>query len=324
MEQLMEGSRTLEIAARVTPKRGGAQPLLLKDTQVLPAEAGEQERDASKFDAQVQGGFYAGEGEYHVELAVIGSGPRVCRKQWDVEVKPQKGAAAVLPPGTAVAFSQLGLPRLGRRDASLTIFLHASSEQRNPVLLYSVAAILDRMPFRRVQVVAFSLDQRKELLREDLTGRDGFGRLAEALNGYSPATVSYGVLQDPAGHRDFLWKLLAKEGLRTPSDDLVLFAGYSTLDDSHVFAPPACGEGKPAYVYLEYALPARRQPRRLDPARRRMYGMASDLPTLPVTPDAISRVTRACSGKVFPIYSPMDLAAALQKIDEGLGGPALH
>jgi hypothetical protein len=335
MEQLIEGSRALEIVARVTPKRGGARPLLLQDREALPAEAGKQEGDASKFDAQVQGGFYAGEGEYRVELAVIGSGQRVCRKQWDIEVKPQKGAGTAIPPGTAVASSQIGVPRLGDREGSLTIFLNANLEQRNPVLLESIAAILERMPFRRVQVVAFSLDQRKELLREELTGKAGFERLADALSGYNPGTVSYGVLQDPAGHRDFLWKLLAKEGLRAPPDDVVVFAGYSTVDDSHVFVPPACteGSGKPVYVYLEYALPAHGRSRAPGLNRRRMRGGMpglgeprqgpwGDVPNAatmqPVTADAISRVTRACSGKVFPIYTPADLAAALQKTDEGL------
>jgi hypothetical protein len=37
-------------------------------------------------------------------------------------------------------------------------------------------------------------------------------------------------------------------------------------------------------------------------------------------PDAISRITRACSGKVFPIHSPEDLAGALQKTAELLRG----
>ena len=36
----------------------------------------------------------------------------------------------------------------------------------------------------------------------------------------------------------------------------------------------------------------------------------------PEMPDAISRITRACSGRVFHIHSPDDLASALQKTDE--------
>ena len=332
VEELIEEPRTLEIVARVTPKRSGAQPVLLRDIEPLPAEAGKQERDASKFEAQVTGGFYLGEGAYRLELVVAGGGLRVCRKQWDVEVKPQKGVITALPPGGVAAASRVSLPRLESRGGNLTIFLHASVARGNPVLLESVAAILERMRFHRVQVVAFSLDQRKELLREDVAGTADFQRLAEAVQGYNPATVSYDVLKDPAGHRDFLWKLLAKEGLRAPPDDIVMFVGYATFDDSHVFVPPACSAGtrKPVYVYLEYALPGRARSRTPALARRRMRGVPptgeprqgpwADLPAVaglqPVLPDAISRATRACSGKVFPIYSPSDLASALEKTDE--------
>ncbi len=336
MQEFLEEPRALNIVTRVTPKRAGARPVLLKDTEALPAEAKEQQ-DAAKFDAQVTGGFYVGEGDYHVELAVTGSGGRVCRKQWDVEVKAHKGASTALAAGQAAAVSQIELPRVGGGDGSLTIFLLAGSGRENPVLLESVAGILDRMPFRRVQVVAVSLDQHKELLREDVAGGADIRRLAEALNGYNPAVVSYGVLQDPAGHRDFLWKLLAKEGLRTPPDDLVVFAGHSTFDDSHVFVPPACADRShsPHYIYLDYAVPGRRRARPAGPGPgRRMRGMpradvggvrpgpwpdVPDAATMqPVLPDVVSRVTRACAGKVFPIYSPADLASALQKTEEVL------
>ena len=330
MEQLIEEPRSLEVLVRVTPKRGEAQPLLLKDTATLPAEAAEQGRAASKFEAHVWGGFYIGEGEYRIELVAAGSGQRICRKQWDIELKPQKSVKPALSPGEVAAHSQIDLPRLGGRTGSLTIFLDAGADRGNPVLLQSIAAILDRMPFRRVQVVAFSLDQHKVLVRQNVTDAAGFGQVAEALHGFNPAIVSYGVLQDPAGHRDFLWKLLAKEGLRAPPDDLVMFVGYSTFDDSHIFVPPACTDGsqKTVYVYLEYALPGRAR------LHRRVRGMPgpgepppgpwTDLPEVatmqPVMPDAISRITRACSGKVFPIYSPADLASALQKTDELLSG----
>jgi hypothetical protein len=39
-------------------------------------------------------------------------------------------------------------------------------------------------------------------------------------------------------------------------------------------------------------------------------------PMQPEMPDAISRITRACSGKVFHIHSPGDLASALEKTGE--------
>ena len=144
------------------------------------------------------------------------------------------------------------------------------------------------------------------------------------------------VLKDPAGHRDFLWKLMATEELHAPPDDVAMFIGYSTFDDAHVFVQPSCSSEtrKPVYIYLDYALPFRGRSRTPAPGRQRMRGLPppvaagqdpwADLPGLarvqPVMTDAISRVTRACSGKVFPVYSPADLAAALGKTDQMLSG----
>jgi hypothetical protein len=330
-EQLTEAPRRIDVLVRVTPKQGGAEPLLLKDSGTLPSGPEDQDRAVSKFEAQVRGGFYLGEGEYRVELVAIGGGGRVCRKQWDVDLKPRKGVRGGLAPGRVAALSQIGLPRLGEGAASLTVLLHAGAAKESPLLLQSLAAILDRIPFRRVRVVVFSLEQHKELLRQEVTDQAGFGRVAEAVGNYNPAVVSYGVLRDPAGHRDFLWQLLAKEGLRAPPSDAVLFLGQSTLDDTHMFVPPACAEGsqKTPYVYFEYAYPGRVRSRMpgAGPGRRRVSQMPDilqpapdawpDLPQpgsmLPVLPDAIARVTRACAGKVYAIYSPADLISAIEK-----------
>jgi hypothetical protein len=319
MEQFTGQQRALDVLVRVTPKRAGDQPLLLRDIGRFPAGSGEPGLDASKFEAQLQGGFFLGEGEYHAELVLIDAQQRVCRKRWDLELKPHKALETALSPGRLAAFSQLDWPHLGARAGSLTVFLHAGSPDSNPVLLESLAGILERMPFSRVQVVVFRLDQHKELLRQNVADAGGFRRVAQALKDYNPSTVSYGILQDPAGHRDFLWQLLAKEGLRVQPADAVLFVGYSTLDDSHVFVPPACTDGsrKTVYAYFDYAPPSRR---RLPPREGPWAGLPRARPVQPELPDAISRITRACSGRVFHIHSPDDLASALQKTDELLHG----
>jgi hypothetical protein len=336
MRQFTDRPRPLEILVRITPQRSGAQPLLLKDVRTFPDGSGEQGRDASKFEAQIRGGFFVGEGEYHAELVLIDGLERVCRKQWDLELKPHKDVETPLPPGGVAALSQLDWPHLGARPGSLTVFLHAGSSQSNHIMLQTLAAILDRLPFSRVQVVAFSLDQHKELLRQNVADASGFLRVAEALRDFNPSTVSYGVLKDPAGHRDFLWQLLAKEGMRAQPADAVLFAGYSTFDDAHVFVPPAPAQGarRTVYAYLDFAQPSRRRSPMSGFARGRMRRLPGadypidepweDLPQggpmQPEMPDAISRITRACSGKVFHIHSPGDLASALRKTGELLRG----
>ncbi len=324
MGQFAGRESTLEVLLRVTPARAGAQPLLLKDAGKLPASSGGEKRDATKFEAQVQGGFYVGEGPYHAELVLTDSDKRVCRGQWDLELKPRKGVGTALAPGQLAPLFQLDWPTLETRSGSATILLHAGLPAGNPVLLASFAAILDRMPFRRFRAVVFSLDQHKELLRQNVGDAGGFRRVAEVLRDFNAATVPIQVLQDRAGHRDLLWHLLAKESVRAEPSDAVIFVGFSTFDDSHVFAPPACADGsrKALYVYLDFAPPGSR---RIPPpgiGRGRARGpLAGDYPRAGAEmPDVLTRIARACGGRAFHIHSPEEFATALRKTAELLRG----
>jgi hypothetical protein len=324
MKQFARREMSLGVLVRVTPKLGGGPALLLKDSGALP-KPDEEAGDTSKFQAQLQGYFYLGEGAYHAELVVSDGERRVCRKQWDLELKPHKVEGAALAPGRLAALSQLEWSPREAGAGSATVFLHAGPPRGNGVLLASLAAVLNRMAFRRVEVVVFNLGQHKEVLRTELGDADGFARVARALDEANPSTVSYQVLQDPTGHRDFLWQLLAKETLRAEPPDVVLFMGYPTLDDSHVITPPACADGtrKTQYAYLDFAQPGGRTLRFAGPERRRRRGppdtgLRPPSQAMPEMPDAISRVARACSGKVYPIHSPDDLAAALRKLEERL------
>jgi hypothetical protein len=314
MGQFTAPKRDFGILVRITPRKpAGAQPLILKDLGTFPSDSGEANRDPSKFEARITGGFMLGEGEYHADLMLVDSEERICRKKWDLDLKSGKLAKTALAAGQLTALPEVDWPHPGARAGSLTVLLNASQTRLNPLLLDSLCGIVDRMPFSRVRVVAFSLDQHKELIRQDVADADGFRRVAEALDNFNPATVSYSVLKDPAGHREFLWQLLAKEELRAEKPDAVLFLGYPTIDDAHVPVPPACAEGttKTVYAYLEFEPfggPAAKLLDRGSILRRRGPP--------PQMPDAISRVTRACSGKVYHIYSPGDFDSALQKTDE--------
>ncbi len=325
MGQFTASQRGLAALIRVTPQHAGARPLLLKDFAKFPERSGEQGRDPSKFEAQIPGGFFLGEGQYRAELVLADDQHRVCRKAWDLELKPHKAVNAVLSPGQLQAFSQLEWPHLGARAGSLTVLLNAGKPTENRVLLESLAGILEQMAFGHVRVVAFSLDQRTELLRQEVAGAADLRRVEEALNGFNAATVSYDVLRDPAGLGKFVARLLAQEEAPAPGH-AVLFLGYPALDDSHVPAPEACTDGshKVLYAYFDFAPPPPTLVRRERPPeasmRRHRGGWAEPVPMARLMPDAISRITHACSGKVYHIGSPNDLAAAIQETDQMLPG----
>ena len=324
MGQFTASQRGLAVLIRVTPQRAGARPLLLKDFAKFPERSSEQGRDASKFEAQIPGGFLLGEGQYHAELLLVDERQRVCRKAWDLELKPHKAVNAVLSPGQLLAFSQLEWPHLGARAGSLTVLVNAGKPAGNRVLLESLGGILEQMAFSHVRVVAFSLDQRKELLRQEVAGAADLRRVEEALDGFNAATVSYDVLRDPAGLGKFVARLLVQEEAPAAPGHAVLFLGYAALDDSHVPTPEACTDGsrKALYAYFDFvpAEPVRRERPPEASMRRHRGGWAEPVPMARLMPDAISRITHACSGKVYHIASPNDLATALQETDQLLPG----
>ncbi len=324
MGQFTASQRGLAALIRITHQHAGARPLLLKDFAKFPERSDEQGRDAWKFEAQIPGGFLLGEGQYHTELVLADDQHRVCRKAWDFELKPHKAVNSVLSPGQLLAFSQIEWPHLGARAGSLTVLLNAGKPDGNRVLLESLAGILEQMAFGHVRVVAFSLDQRTELLRQEVAGAADLRRVEEALNGFNAATVSYGVLRDPAGLGKFVARLLAQEEAPAPGH-VVLFLGYPALDDSHVPAPEACTDGsrKALYAYFDFVPPPTSVRRERPPEasmRRHRGSWAEPVPLTRVMPDAISRITHACSGKVYHVASPNDLAAAIQETDQMLPG----
>jgi hypothetical protein len=294
------------MTVRIAPKRPGGQPLLLRDSGTVPAAPAEKSPKTSKLEMRVDGSFYLGEGEYHAEMVLADAERRVCRKEWEIKLKSHKHVATALGSGQLAALSELRWPRPGTRHGRLTILLHAGAPRWNAPLLESLAGIVEHTGFGQVRVVAFSLEQHKILLRQELASGRDFRRLAAALREFNPATVPYDVLQDPTGHRDLLWQLLAKEEVETEPADAVLFIGAPSLDDRHVFVPPACADGSRKTVYAYFAFPR---------PYRRSRPVTPFVRLQPDLPDAISRVTRACSGKVYYIHSPADLFSALEKVN---------
>jgi hypothetical protein len=323
MAQFASGEGALRMQLRITPN-GGGEPLLIQQKGELPSPAAGQDWNPSRADAEVRGYFYLGEGEYQADLTMTDSRSRVCRKHWTIELKPHKGVTTPLAPGRLAEVGDLGLRRAPSGEGSLTIFLHAGAARATPVLLASLGAVLERSPFERVEVVVFNLEQRKELLRETISGAESFRRVAQAMEGFNPGTISYQILKDPTGDREFLWGLMAKETRRPQPPVAALFMGFTTLDDPHVFAPPAAKEDarKIRYAYFDYGQLSRG--RRLGPMpggpRRGRPPGAIGVPRRVVAqmdlPDAILRVVKASDGKVWRIHSPADLAAALQKASE--------
>ncbi len=333
LSQVDPQAARLRLIVRITPKQEGGRPLILKDTWTLPGETMDG-RHAPKADIEIRDEFYLGVGEYRAEMELSDERQRVCRKSWDLALKPAGPPSTALEPGQLAASSELDWPRPGPRPGRLTVFLNAGSRRDDQTLLASLAGIVESLPFRELQVVAFSLEGRKELLRKEVREARDFSEVAKALRESNPSTVSYDTLQERTGYSDFLSRLLAAQSLHSERPGVNLFLGFPTFDDSHLAAPPECRAGSgTVYAYLLYPAPPLER-RALPPAGRPLPERSTDqeraiesrqatlsdeyMQMHPAigSPDAISRLTRACSGKVFYIHSPADLAAALAKVQE--------
>ncbi len=314
-------SRDIVTFLRLTPEFPGAQPMILREQATVPQQ--DPNAKLSKLEAELPGRFFLGEGKYRAELVVVDRQLRFCRRDWQVEVRPHPEVKSPLTRGQ-VSDGRVDDWRATNADSAagsrkVSILLDVGGANWNPVLLDSIAGLLGRLPFREVRLVAFSLRQHKELFRESAFAPAGFERIQQVLEKQNQATVSYKVLEDTTGHRDFLWQLLQKEKLRKDPSDMVLFIGANTLDDAHPIVPSFCSDGSknPLYAYFDYRpWPKSQAPRRRNPFLTGSLAPIVEPTRSPEAPDVIGRLTRACSGKVFSIHAPQELASALEKTEE--------
>jgi hypothetical protein len=257
------------VFTKITPAGGGhASTFLLAEYQPANVSPGE-----SNFDLR---GFYLlGVGRYLVESALRDGRNRICRKQWQVEVKGPRGPHPVpsaLPPGAVRQFSVLSGPDTRRPGNGppirLSVLLNAAafSARRTVlrptdrlVLLNALTALVERLPAGSVRLVVFSLEQQQEVLRRDGFDLSALDKVAEALDALQLAGVDVHVLQKPLGHVEFLTGLVNRE-LRAPAPaDTVVFLGPTSRYGNRI---PAIALEKPAgpkprFFYVQYQGPRR-------------------------------------------------------------------
>ncbi len=286
--------------------RGSPAKLFLIDPSTVKAE----------FD--VSGAFFVGEGRYHVDVLVVDSQHRTSRRQWKIEVthRQQAKVPVVLPAHTV---SPLNVPlwdgpQAGGEGLRLTVLLDAAPLNIRPVrsrvgratppdgmafklrawdqafLLQFLSSLLQKTPCKSVRLVAFNLDQQREILRADPFVPYGFASLQEAFRDLELGTVSVQVLKQRQGWAQMLADLTNQELIAPEPSDAVIFLGPSTRwwqkISNEMLKPRETRQ--PRFFYFEYA--------------------SSELP------DAIGYLTKARDGTVFKIHSPHELGQAIEKM----------
>ncbi|MDR3701787.1 MAG: hypothetical protein P4L56_19215 [Candidatus Sulfopaludibacter sp.] len=363
MAQFSGPGHSLTVVTRIAPG-DSLPPVFLMDTLRLPPVP------PTDLEGVAGGGFFLGEGHYQVSWVLADDRGRTCHSDWPIAAELARGDRAsklLMPPNTVAALSLHSSPAAGRHPDSvapmrLTVLLDvaplaigrsslASSDQ---VFLYgALSALLDRIPATSVRLVAFNLEQQKELFRRDGFTLASLYRLAGTLNELQLAKVEYQTLQSPTGYLDLLARLINQELRAKPPSDAVIFLG--PRERFHQNLPPAALDknpsGTPRFFFLPYlapgALPAQADSSSgsgVDDWRGGRGGRgipnpgvdASSAPPpllsggsitdpnatrdiVPSAPaglrDTVSLAVRQLKGKVIAIRTPAEFAKAIEQIE---------
>jgi hypothetical protein len=293
---------TLQAFIRIKPQDG--QAVLMKEEFDVPSRPQQRsaEPNSVKLDdmsISMSGWFAVGEGSYSVEMLLTDPQHHTSRKAWAFKAGKRDQArtlASALKPGEVAPPS--AAPWSGKLDSKgmrLTVLLHVDSYGAETmawyraIVLQSLTSLLNQTPCREVRVVAFSLDQAREIFREERFDADGFTKLSDALEHLQMGTVAYQALEKRAW-QEFLIKVVDEEAATKEPADAVIFLGSGTHFDG---APP-----KPALHDIEGS-----------PVHFFDFRYFSDR-----VPDGVSRLTKSLNGSLFEIDSPGDLDQAIRKM----------
>jgi hypothetical protein len=295
------------IYLRVTPDSG--TPVIL--TQSFEISPIPQDRRAKidikqlkRLQLSMSGAFAIGEGRYKAEVLMVDKQQRTCRKEWKFQAQKQNPHAVprALEPGTVqplIADDWDG--KLDGQGIRLTVLMHVIPMNPNSAKLYawdrgfllqSLTSLLKQLPCQSVRIVAFNLDQQREIFRQDSFDAEGFAELTKTLQKLELATVSYKGLQRGSGPK-MLVHLAREQTAAKDSSDAVVFLGPSAHFEDKVPQEMVQGveTGGPRFFYFEY------------------YPWVTGQ-----FPDSIDYLTRSLHGTVYRIHSPDELARSIQKM----------
>jgi hypothetical protein len=204
-------------------------------------------------DAYLQGTFDVGEGKYHVDWMMRDRTERVCSAFWDIDASvPPKDKPVTLdiPPNTVLSADtepfkdEPPVPR-GESGAPLKVKVlvnfapqDSAAAALHPLDMNALISILRgiaREPsIGTFSVVAFNLQERRVVYRQQDSSRIDFPALGEALHSLNLGTVDLKRLSQKRGETEFLASLFTEELNASEHPDAVIFAGPKALLESGV------------------------------------------------------------------------------------------
>jgi hypothetical protein len=283
---------------RVTPE--GRESVLLTESFDVPQVPPEMTGQALRtMDVEMSGSFVVGEGRYQVELVLLNQRGHSFYKRWKLKTSKYRKDAVplaskplmVLP---VVADSYDG--KLDPKGVRLTVLLDATATDPSAAKLWNyaflsqlLASLLKQVPCQSVRIVAFNLDQQREIFRQENFDAAGFSELATALRDLQLVTISYENLRR-GSWLEFLLRITREQiSASNPSDAVVFIGSWAHFSQK---APKGLWNS-------------------VSPGSTHFFYFHVDSSSLA---DAIDYLTRALHGTVFRIYSPDDFGTAMQKM----------
>ena len=306
-----EGKKvTLVTYLRITPE--GKPPQLLGSLFRLPEIPPEMRQAIGgdlrklKNDISLSGVFALGEGRYSVELLLQDDQNRVYRKHWRLHVKTsrsERGVALAIKPLTVESVEKRSWQTVSpRRGGNLRLTILLDAAPMNPYqfslrawdrafLLESIYSLLREIPHRAVHLVAFNLDQQREIFRSDQFDSAAFEALSHSLKDAELHSVSVQALKK-RNSPEFL-VALANQELAADRSDAIIFVGPNARMELKTSAGVLTEKraNSPPFFYFEY-FP--------------WFGAEF--------PDTIHWLVRAGDGTVFLIHTPAQFDDSIDKM----------
>ena len=311
------GGKADRLVAIARLRASSGEPVILGDVYSVPAlpEALHGKVDMQKFKGELEfsGAIGIGEGEYEVDLLIADSHNRFYRKSWKTKAElhgPERRAEVSLRPNEIQPLVLINTDRLESNSESplhLTVLLNGapiypfSRKLRawdRAFLLGSLGSLMRQVPTAKIRLVAFNVDQQKQLFESDNLTSDGIEQLAGDLRQLELGTISYQTLGRQTGWEDLLAQMMSTASSPKAKTDAVIFLGPMIRQGDRIpkeiLNCPA--QNGPHLFYLQYLA---------------FFGSQY--------PDSIDYLTKSCRGRVLAFHSPGELEQAIEKLRASLG-----
>ncbi len=248
LKELAGSGNLLTMIYRVIPADRQDEPVYMSQHVNVP----EIEENAHG-DAYLQGSFDLGPGKYHVDWLMRDRTERVCSAFWDVDANvPGKDRPQALEiPANAIEeadkepFKDEPPVQRVSRETPLNVKVivnfapqDSAAATLQPLdlnaLLWILRSIAREPRIGQFSLVAFNLQERRIMFRQENSSRIDFPALGAALTSLNLGTVDVKKLSQKHGETEFLTNLLTQELPKPGHTDAVIFAGPKVMLDGGV------------------------------------------------------------------------------------------